>query len=117
MGSLKYLKRSPSRTPETPDVDHPALSDADIDRLFDRIDVDRSGALSQDEVRAFLSDLSGLRRGHRNVSDEEFAIALHQLDQDDDGVVSKADLAAYIPRHGFGHLLETVTDEAPDASP
>ena len=46
-----------------------------IDELFAHIDVDRSGSLSVDELHAFLSEISHLRRGHRNVSEEEVELA------------------------------------------
>ena len=113
MGSLSYVKRAPAHAAHVPEPDD--LSDAEIDELFAHIDVDRSGSLSVDELHAFLSEISHLRRGHRNVGDGELAYALAQLDVSGHGVVCKDDLAAFLralPSHGWGSLLPQVPESA-----
>ena len=85
------------------------LTEPEIDDLFGRLDVDRSGSLSTDELRAFLSEISKEKRGHRNVGDEELAYALGRLDAAG-GDVCKGDLAAFLRElptsHGWGNLLK-----------
>ena len=108
MGSLDYLKRAPSRTARVA-CEPGDLTEPEIDDLFRRLDVDRSGSLSTDELRAFLSEISKEKRGHRNVGDEELAYALGRLDANG-GDVCKGDLAAFLRElptsHGWGNLLK-----------
>ncbi|KAH8044026.1 ATP binding protein [Aureococcus anophagefferens] len=85
------------------------LTEPEIDDLFRRLDVDRSGSLSTDELRAFLSEISKENCGHRNVGDEALAFALGRLDANG-GDVCKGDLAAFLRElptsHGWGNLLK-----------
>ncbi|KAH8063493.1 ATP binding protein [Aureococcus anophagefferens] len=108
MGSLDYLKRAPSRTARVA-CEPGDLTEPEVDDLFRRLDVDRSGSLSTDELRAFLSEISKEKRGHRNVGDEELAYALGRLDAAG-GDVCKGDLAAFLRElptsHGWGSLLK-----------
>ncbi|KAH8064185.1 ATP binding protein [Aureococcus anophagefferens] len=67
MGSLDYLKRAPSRTARVA-CEPGDLTEPEIEELFRRLDVDRSGSLSTDELRAFLSEISKEKRGHRNAT-------------------------------------------------
>ena len=91
--------------------DSDELSDGDVNAIFDRVDLDRSGLLDRDEIRAFLADVSDLKRGHRNVSDDEIASAFARLDADDSGEVDCDELAAFLrragKRHAWGELLRT----------
>ena len=78
-------------------------------------DLNADESLSVDELHAFLSEISHLRRGHRNVGGGELAYALAQLDVSGHGVVCKDDLAAFLralPSHGWGSLLPQAPESA-----
>jgi len=95
MGSSEYLRRSKKqRDPLAIDVLQ--RDDVDVDQLFRSLDVDGSGYLDEDELAAFLADVSELRRGHRNVPDAEVQAALLQLDTNGDGFVDLTELRQYL---------------------
>jgi len=64
-------------------------------KLFEQYDVDASGALEAEEIWLLLEDLSELNMGHRNVTDEEFQVAMERMNACDMGLVRRPDFIKY----------------------
>uniref|UniRef100_A0A7S3JPQ8 EF-hand domain-containing protein n=1 Tax=Aureoumbra lagunensis TaxID=44058 RepID=A0A7S3JPQ8_9STRA len=95
MGSVEYLTHARENRPPLA-IDILKAPDLDVDQLFQSLDVDNSGNLDTDELAALLADVSELRRGHRNVPDEEVQIAMTLLDTNGDGFVDLEELRHYV---------------------
>jgi len=76
-----------------------------VERLFNEYDVDGSGAIDEDELHAFLSDVSELSRGHRNVSRAELRAVLEEIDGNGDGQVDLEELRVYVAGAGTVELI------------
>jgi hypothetical protein len=77
------------------------LSDDDISDLWNRYDIDNSGAIDPSELEAMLEDLFEEAFGHRHVSREVLELCLRTMDLDKDGTVSRKEFSDYAKQYGL----------------
>ena len=61
------------------------IDDDSIEKLWMRYDLDANGKLDEDEMQKLLQDLSQVRRGHKNVPDEEMQESMMKMSQGKQG--------------------------------
>jgi hypothetical protein len=82
----------PSRTPQDPDGDVDAeVTISELQLAFDQIDVNGSGQLDREEIRALVQKQAGLA----HFSDAKLDAGMAQLDPNGDGAVSFAEFERY----------------------
>ena len=75
------------------------LSEADVLSLWDAYDVDLSGVLEKEELRAFLEDLTEQQEGHRDFAPEQMQAAAKALVCESTGQISKESFVGYFTGH------------------
>jgi len=79
---------------------HHELSEKEVKALWDMYDIEMDGVLTRDEVRMMLEDISYLKKGHRNVPEENFEEAFDALDANHDGRIDKEEFVDFYQRTG-----------------
>jgi len=73
-----------------------SLSSEDMMQMWRRYDKDGTEQITMAELRHLLEDLTEVRKGHRNVSDEVFEACVEIIDLNKDGVVQYDEFETYL---------------------
>lgn len=79
---------------------HHELTEKEVNDIWNVYDHEHDGVLTREEVREMLEDISFVKKGHRNVPEENFIEAFDSLDADHDGKVTKEEFLNYAQRTG-----------------
>ena len=95
-----------------PNPSTPSLSAAELLALFDSIDVDGNGWITQPELRQHLSTSDAVKRQLARIGGDADARIFEQLDEDGDGNITRAEFSAMLSEDGgaFAELMAAETE-------
>ena len=67
-----------------------------IDQIWDKYDVDKSGALDKDETKKFVQDTLGNLGSGDDFSDDAFDEVFKTFDKDNSGTIEKTEMVVFI---------------------
>lgn len=80
------------------------LQNFQVQRLWDRYDVDGDGVIGEPELLLLMEDLRERASGHRNVLPEELAALMSRLDDDRSGTIEESEFFAYFEGRSMGKV-------------
>lgn len=103
MQSLSYLS-SPWASPGKDFICHlekSRLHEGDLQRIWDRYNVDADSRLSRSELMLMMEDLTEIKSGHRNVPEEMLDDMFTKLDANGDGIIVWTEFRDYFLQYGL----------------
>ncbi len=67
-----------------------------IDQIWDKYDVDKSGALDKEETKKFVQDTLGNLGSGDDFSDDAFDEVFKTFDKDNSGTIEKSEMVVFI---------------------
>lgn len=81
--------------------DAQGLSQADVDKLWQRYDRNRDGAIDASELKAMLEEITLFKAGHRHVPEEVLAATREALSGPNDAPICRDKFGRYFTRFGL----------------
>jgi hypothetical protein len=81
--------------------DAQGLSQADVDKLWQRYDRNRDGAIDASELKAMLEEITLFKAGHRHVPEEVLAATREALGGPKDAPIGREQFGRYFTRFGL----------------
>ena len=81
--------------------DAQGLSQADVDKLWQRYDRNRDGAIDASELKAMLEEITLFKAGHRHVPEEVLAATREALSGPKDAPICREQFGRYFTRFGL----------------
>ncbi|KAH7287072.1 hypothetical protein KP509_32G036200 [Ceratopteris richardii] len=103
MQSLDYLS-APWTSPGKDFIcylERTRLQEGDVQRIWDRYNVDADSRLSRSELKLMMEDLTEIKCGHRNVPQEVLDDMFNKVDANRDGVIVWTEFCNYIMQYGL----------------
>ncbi|MCO5604279.1 hypothetical protein L7F22_058444 [Adiantum nelumboides] len=103
MQSLDYLS-APWASPGKDFICHlqkSRLQEGDVQRIWDRYNVDSDSRLSRSELMLMMEDLTEIKSGHRNVPEEILDHVFTKLDANGDGIIVWTEFRDYVLQYGL----------------
>mmetsp|Transcript_22820 Transcript_22820/g.34584 ORF Transcript_22820/g.34584 Transcript_22820/m.34584 type:complete len:598 (-) Transcript_22820:45-1838(-) len=90
------------------------LSEAALQELFTKYDMNGDGVLDTEEIRQLLEDVTEARDGHRNVEEESVSAIFTVMDTDNSGGIDWDEFKNYSAEHGVDRKVEFTSLAEPD---
>jgi len=96
---LKERRQSPVRF--FSEMEHSNLTKSDIERMWERYDLNSDGVIDEEELREMLKDITLFQSGHKHVPEEVFQEVLDRIRHGSTtNEIQKENFESYFLRHG-----------------